>query len=43
MEGILPLLCLYTTLGVAFSGGMFACFREVMVVVVVGGVQEGGC
>lgn len=30
MEGILPLLCLYTTLGVAFCGGMFACFREVM-------------
>lgn len=40
MEGILPLLCLYTTLGVAFSGGMFACFREVMVVVVVGGFTK---
>lgn len=25
-------LSLYTTLGVAFSGGMFVCFREVVVV-----------
>lgn len=40
MEGILPLLCLHTTLGVAFSGGMFACFREVMVVVVGGFRKE---